>query len=203
MQIHTHACTYACTHARTYIRTHIHTYACRYTVGEISPDFICLCMCRANTGLGIYPSKKHSLCRTSVYNKALVSQCYCCCASKEDSPVVLLPSTSCSILESGASKNPCAEDFAGSAAFSQKSVREVAEYLKSIPDLKVYINFHSYSQLWMYPWAYAKEETPDNADLVSFSPPSEEYCDSFSFVFSGDEYKLQVFPASISSHSHF
>ena len=116
--------------------------------------------------------------------------------------MVLLPSTSCLILESGASKNPCAEDFAGSAAFSQKSVREVADYLKSIPDLKVYINFHSYSQLWMYPWAYAKEETPDNADLVSFSRRLQKSIVTLSLlclVAMNTNYRC----SSISSHSHF
>ncbi|XP_065185159.1 carboxypeptidase B-like [Sycon ciliatum] len=67
--------------------------------------------------------------------------------------------------ESGASKNPCHEDYAGTHAFSQVSVRDVADFLKNIPNLEIYINFHSFGQLWMYPWAYSTELTPDNADL--------------------------------------
>jgi len=55
---------------------------------------------------------------------------------------------------SGSSTNPCADDYRGSAPFSEIETKTVSNFLASIPNLVGYINFHSYSQLWMYPWGY-------------------------------------------------
>jgi len=56
--------------------------------------------------------------------------------------------------EAGTSTNPCSESFCGSRAFSEVEVRMVSQYLGTIPNLKGYIDFHSYSELWMSPWGY-------------------------------------------------
>eukprot|EP01099_Mayorella_cantabrigiensis_P004398 TRINITY_DN3300_c0_g2_i1.p1 TRINITY_DN3300_c0_g2~~TRINITY_DN3300_c0_g2_i1.p1 ORF type:complete len:417 (+),score=92.26 TRINITY_DN3300_c0_g2_i1:47-1297(+) len=66
---------------------------------------------------------------------------------------------------SGSSTNPCADDYRGSAPFSEVETKTVSNYLASIPKLVGYINFHSYSQLWMYPWGYTYLATSDKTTL--------------------------------------
>jgi carboxypeptidase B len=54
----------------------------------------------------------------------------------------------------GASTNPCSDTFCGSAPFDQPEVKAIATYVKGLGNVQGYINFHSYSQLWMSPWSY-------------------------------------------------
>ena len=46
----------------------------------------------------------------------------------------------------------------------------MAEYLLKIPNVKAFIDFHSYSQLWMSPWGYMK--TPP----VDFKVQVKRFC---------------------------
>ncbi|TPX50565.1 hypothetical protein CcCBS67573_g10085 [Chytriomyces confervae] len=51
------------------------------------------------------------------------------------------------------SKNPCSDSFVGSGPFSAPEPRNIAEYLKSRKgNIVSFIDFHAYSQLWMYPF---------------------------------------------------
>jgi hypothetical protein len=53
----------------------------------------------------------------------------------------------------GASRDPCDETYCGSKAFSEIETTQVAKFIGDHKDTIVhYINFHSYSQLWMTPW---------------------------------------------------
>jgi len=56
--------------------------------------------------------------------------------------------------EDGVSFNPCAETYCGPQAFSERETKQVADYLQGMTNLKGYINFHSYSELWMSSWGY-------------------------------------------------
>ena len=68
----------------------------------------------------------------------------------------------------GASKDPCQEDYQGRSAMSETEVKYVDNYLKSeLKRLVGYLDIHSYSQLWMIPWAFAKENVKDYDELVS------------------------------------
>lgn len=47
-------------------------------------------------------------------------------------------------------------------------MRVVADQIKKLEDnIKVYLSFHSYSQLWMYPWGYTSDLPDDWEELVS------------------------------------
>ena len=71
------------------------------------------------------------------------------------------------ILEEGASKDPCTDTYCGPSAFSEVEVKAVADYIAMQKGtIKAFIDFHSYSQLWMTPWGYTKDLPPDYADLV-------------------------------------
>ena len=53
----------------------------------------------------------------------------------------------------GASHDPCDDTYCGSKAFSEIETTQVAKFIGDNKDTIVhYINFHSYSQLWMTPW---------------------------------------------------
>jgi len=54
----------------------------------------------------------------------------------------------------GASKSPCSDTYCGAKAFDQPEVKAIADYVTGLGNVKGYINFHSYSQLWMSPWSY-------------------------------------------------
>jgi hypothetical protein len=69
--------------------------------------------------------------------------------------------------EEGASKDPCSDQYCGPSAFSEVEVKGVADFImKNSKNLKGFIDFHSFSQLWMSPWGYTKQLPPDFKDLV-------------------------------------
>jgi len=60
----------------------------------------------------------------------------------------------------GASTNPCSETFRGPNAFSEVEVKAVADFIESYGKFYGYINFHSYSQMWLAPWGYTNDRPP-------------------------------------------
>jgi hypothetical protein len=50
----------------------------------------------------------------------------------------------------GASSNPCAEDYYGVAAFDAPEAAAVANYITKAGNVVGYIDFHSYSELFMF-----------------------------------------------------
>ncbi|KAL0481044.1 carboxypeptidase [Acrasis kona] len=57
----------------------------------------------------------------------------------------------------GSSSNPCSESYRGPKPFSEPEVSAIAKLTTSVPNLKAYIDFHSYSQLWMRPWGFSRK----------------------------------------------
>lgn len=63
----------------------------------------------------------------------------------------------------GASTNPCAQDYKGPSAASAPETRALASFASSIRSsqgLKLYIDWHSYSQLFMSPYGYSCTALP-------------------------------------------
>lgn len=52
----------------------------------------------------------------------------------------------------GASRDPCADTYCGGKAFSEVETVQVSKFIAAHSEIVHYINFHSYSQLWMSPW---------------------------------------------------
>ncbi|ATY65742.1 carboxypeptidase A1 precursor [Cordyceps militaris] len=76
-------------------------------------------------------------------------------------------------LSGGASDNPCAEDFRGISAGDAPETKSLSAFLqriKSAQGLKLYIDYHSYSQLFMTPYGYSCSALPaNNAELQSLA----------------------------------
>ncbi|KAM7248596.1 hypothetical protein CapIbe_000635 [Capra ibex] len=69
----------------------------------------------------------------------------------------------CSI---GASNNPCAETYCGSAAESEKETKAVANFIRNhLSSIKAYLTIHSYSQMMLYPYSYAYKLPKNNVEL--------------------------------------
>ncbi|KAJ7370282.1 corticosteroid- binding protein [Desmophyllum pertusum] len=72
--------------------------------------------------------------------------------------------------ENGASSQPCSDNYHGSSAMSESEVQHVARFLESQGKRLVgYLDIHSYSQIWMFPWGYTKKRSRDYDELMRVS----------------------------------
>lgn len=72
------------------------------------------------------------------------------------------------LTEAGASSNPCSETYAGPKAFSEPETQSMAAYLFSKrSQVKVYVSFHAYSQMWLTPWGYTSNVPSNFNDLIA------------------------------------
>ena len=68
----------------------------------------------------------------------------------------------------GASDKPCSTVYQGASAMSEIEVQNVDRFLKSEKKrLAGFLDVHNYSQMWMIPWGYTKENIKDYDELVS------------------------------------
>ena len=67
----------------------------------------------------------------------------------------------------GSSSNTCSEEFKGSGAFSEPESRAVRDFI--LPrkiNIAMYISFHSWGQMVLYPWGYdSRVRAKDEAEL--------------------------------------
>ncbi|XP_049786356.1 carboxypeptidase B-like [Schistocerca cancellata] len=65
-------------------------------------------------------------------------------------------------MEVGASDDPCATTYAGAEVFSEPETRALRDYILANADrIKLYLTFHSYGPLILYPWGYTTEPPED------------------------------------------
>ncbi|XP_034947534.1 zinc carboxypeptidase-like [Chelonus insularis] len=70
-------------------------------------------------------------------------------------------------MQGGASSFPCAETYAGSAAFSEIETDTMSKYITSISNnVYAYIAFHSYSQLLLFPYGHTTEHLDNHDQLL-------------------------------------
>lgn len=56
------------------------------------------------------------------------------------------------ISEVGASMNGCSETYAGSKPFSEMETQALATFIERFDNIKLYLSFHSYGQLLLFPY---------------------------------------------------
>ena len=67
------------------------------------------------------------------------------------------------MIETGVGHNPCDETWPGEAAFSEPEMQNIRDFVKSLDPVPVLSHcFHSYSQLWLWPYGYDYGAYPDN-----------------------------------------
>lgn len=65
----------------------------------------------------------------------------------------------------GSSSNPCSDTYRGSSPGSTTELKSLSAFLRKVKDqqgLKLYIDWHSYSQLFMTPYGYSCSARPPN-----------------------------------------
>lgn len=62
--------------------------------------------------------------------------------------------------DSGSSPNPSDETFRGVSAFSEPETSAIRDFVNS-HNFYLALNYHSFRNLWIYPWGFANEETSD------------------------------------------
>ncbi|KAK0667911.1 hypothetical protein QBC41DRAFT_227322 [Cercophora samala] len=76
-------------------------------------------------------------------------------------------------LTGGASTNPCAEDYKGRAASDAPETTNLANFIRSVKSsqgLKLFIDWHAYSQLFMTPYGYScTARAAKHTELVSLA----------------------------------
>ncbi|XP_055380609.1 zinc carboxypeptidase-like [Condylostylus longicornis] len=103
--------------------------------------------------------------------------------------------------EQGTSSNPCSDAYAGKEPFSEIETRTFSNFISSLRGkINIYISFHSYSQLLLFPYGYTDKRAPNHDDLqkigdIAASALSKRY---------GTQYKVgniyeTIYPASGSS----
>ncbi|XP_067947675.1 carboxypeptidase A2-like [Watersipora subatra] len=71
---------------------------------------------------------------------------------------------------SGTSSSPCSSTYGGSAAFSEPCTQNMRDAILSIaPRVKLYMGVHSYSQMWLTPWAWGGNKPSDYSDLLNIA----------------------------------
>jgi len=69
--------------------------------------------------------------------------------------------------ESGVSHNKCAETYCGPEAFSEPEMRNIRDFVTTLDPVPVLGHtFHSYSQLWLWPYGYAYNAFPENREEI-------------------------------------
>ncbi|KAF9920542.1 Carboxypeptidase A4 [Linnemannia zychae] len=67
----------------------------------------------------------------------------------------------------GSSPNPCSDSFHGKEPFEAKEPKMIADYILKKENVVGYIDFHSYSQLWMTPFGADCSKIPkDEEDII-------------------------------------
>ncbi|CAD7086389.1 unnamed protein product [Hermetia illucens] len=65
----------------------------------------------------------------------------------------------------GASNQECAETYAGKSAFSEIEMKNMAEYIEKEKDnIRLFISFHSFGQLMLFPYSWTNDPAPNNDD---------------------------------------
>lgn len=66
----------------------------------------------------------------------------------------------------GTSADPCSDIYRGTRAFSEPETAAVANaVLARRNQIKLFLTFHSYSQLWLMPWSYTRQRASDYNEL--------------------------------------
>ncbi|OGU69641.1 MAG: hypothetical protein A2W30_03965 [Ignavibacteria bacterium RBG_16_36_9] len=74
----------------------------------------------------------------------------------------------------GSSGTPTSETYRGTAPFSEPETQKIRDFANS-KNFKTVLNYHTYSNLLLYPWGYINQQTPDNAIFVEYSTDMVAY----------------------------
>lgn len=74
----------------------------------------------------------------------------------------------------GSSGTPSSETYRGTAPFSEPETQAMRDFTNS-KNFKTALNYHTYSNLLLYPWGYINQPTPDNAIFAEYTADMTRY----------------------------
>ena len=74
---------------------------------------------------------------------------------------------------SGSSGTTSSDTYRGTAAFSEPESVGMRDFIAAHTNLVGHIDFHSYSQLWLWPWSYTTTLSPDQTALAAVGIPMQ------------------------------
>ncbi len=98
----------------------------------------------------------------------------------------------------GASNDPNSDIYHGPFAFSEPETVTVRDYVLADENMVAHVDFHSYSQLILYPWGYAdiRVPEPDYSFFVAFSQLLSDTIRSVHGEFYTPQQGIDLYPAS-------
>jgi hypothetical protein len=75
---------------------------------------------------------------------------------------------------SGSSPTPSSETYRGTAPFSEPEIQAMRDFVNT-KNFKTTLNYHTYSNLLLYPWGYISTPTPDNSIFDEYSTDMAAY----------------------------
>jgi len=67
----------------------------------------------------------------------------------------------------GSSSNPCSETYMGASAGSEVEVQTIMKYFSTLSNVQVSTDWHSYSQLYITPWAWTTASPPSLSNMTA------------------------------------
>jgi carboxypeptidase T len=98
-------------------------------------------------------------------------------------------------LASGSSPTPSVDTYHGTGAFSEPETVVIRNFLNARRNLKVFVTYHSFSELYLVPWSYTKSPTPGDPTLHAVNDRNivrvagvhgHTYTNSISYTSSGE-----------------
>lgn len=77
-------------------------------------------------------------------------------------------------LLSGASDDPTNDMFYGTGPFSEPETQVLRTFIDSRPELKAFVSYHAYGELFLRPWAHATANPPGESTLLSLFERSRD-----------------------------
>jgi carboxypeptidase A1 len=96
----------------------------------------------------------------------------------------------------GSSSFPCSETYRGEFPFSAPEAKSMAAYIEAQGNIKTYVDFHSYSQLWMAPFGFDCSKKPKDfkfqkeAAMLAIQALKSVHGKSFTFQSACDLYPV-------------
>lgn len=82
--------------------------------------------------------------------------------------IIIIHIRSLTPTDEGVSFDPCSQVYLGPAPFSEKETQNIRDaVLAEGGRIKIYLSWHSYSQLLLVPWGYTTDLPTDYQELVS------------------------------------
>lgn len=69
----------------------------------------------------------------------------------------------------GSEQEPSSEVYRGTEAFSEPETQAIRDFVRSLPNTKILLSFHTFSELILYPWGYQYDAVTSSKDNAVFT----------------------------------